>query len=133
MKYIVRINNKDYEVEVEKGHANLVNTTEVAPAVLPVASVPAPTAAPANPASSAAKAVASVPAGHTAVNAPMPGTILKIFATPGQKIHKGDVLIILEAMKMENEISAHADGIVSQVRVAKGATVSTGDLLITIQ
>lgn len=133
MKYNVRINNKDYEVEVEKGRANLVNTTEMAPAALPVASVPALAAAPVSPATSASKAVASVPTGHTAVNSPMPGTILKIFVSPGQKIRKGEVLIILEAMKMENEISAQADGTVSQVTVTKGASVSTGDLLITIQ
>ncbi|MCQ2503768.1 MAG: biotin/lipoyl-binding protein [Saccharofermentans sp.] len=130
MKYNVTINNKVYEVEVEKGKANLVRTTDVvaAPAAAPVAAAPA--AAPAAPAA-AAPAVA-VAAGSTPVAAPMPGTILDIKVTVGQQVKEGDLVAILEAMKMENEIFASKAGSVAQIIAPKGSTVDTGDAIITI-
>ena len=115
MKYNVTINNKVYEVEVEKGKANLVRTTDVVAA-------PAPAAAPA----------VAVQAGSTPVSSPMPGTILDIKVTVGQQVKEGDLVAILEAMKMENEIFASKTGSVAQIIAAKGSTVDTGDAIITI-
>ena len=71
--------------------------------------------------------------GANAIAAPMPGTVLEIKATPGQRVKKGEVLLILEAMKMENEINAPADGVIAQVFVTKGASVVTGNALISMQ
>ena len=132
MIYNVTINDKVYEVEVEKGKANLIRTTAVqaapAPAAAPVAAAPA--AAPA-PAASAAPA-ASVQSGTTPVNSPMPGTILDVKVAVGQAVKEGDLVVILEAMKMENEIYAPCAGTVAQVLTSKGASVDTGAPLVTI-
>lgn len=131
MIYIVKINNKEYEVEVEKGQANILKTTEVA---VPVETVlAAPTASAATP---AAPAVSSTPAASTvgeALNAPMPGTIVDVKVVPGTRVKKGDALLILEAMKMENEVVSPVDGVVSQVFVIKGSSVATNDVLLAIQ
>ena len=131
MKYKITLNDRTYEVEVEAGKAMLLDEYEaVAPAAAaPVAAAPvaaAPVAAP------AAAPAAAVTAAGEAVNAPMPGTILKINVTQGQAVKAGDVLCVLEAMKMENDITAPKDGTVNQVVVAKGASVATGDALIVI-
>ncbi len=133
MIYNVTINDKVYEVEVEKGKANLIRTTAVQAAPAPAAAAPvaaAPAAAPA-PAPAAAPA-ASVQAGTTPVNSPMPGTILDVKVTVGQAVKEGDLVVILEAMKMENEIYAPCAGTVAQVLTSKGATVDTGAPLVTI-
>lgn len=125
MKYIVTINNKNYEVEVERGQASIVKTTEVAPAVTPTAiATPAPQAAP-------AATITSV--NGEPIKAPMPGLILNCKVNPGSKVKKGDVLFILEAMKMENEIVASIDGTVVQILAAKGSSVATGEILAVIQ
>ena len=116
MIYNVTINDKVYEVEVEKGKANLIKTTAVVAA--------APAAAPA-PAAAAA-------AGTTPVNSPMPGTILDVKVAVGQAVKEGDLVCILEAMKMENEIYAPCSGSVAQVLVTKGQSVDTGAPLVTI-
>ena len=133
MKYKVTLNNRVYEVEVESGKAMLLDEYEVAapaaPApVAPVAAAPvaAPAAAPAAPA-----APAAVAAGE-AVTAPMPGTILRVNVAQGQAVKEGDLLCVLEAMKMENEIFAPKAGSVAQVVAAKGASVNTGDVLVVI-
>lgn len=129
MIYVVTINDKEYEVEVEVGKANILKTTTVTASVAeaaPVAMIshaPIPVSAPA----------AVLAAGAVVVKAPMPGTILEIKVQPGTAVKKGEVLLILEAMKMENEILASADGVVKQVVVAKNASVSTGDVLVVIQ
>jgi biotin carboxyl carrier protein len=132
MIYNVTINDKVYEVEVEKGKANLIRTTAVqaapAPAAAPVAAASAAAPAPAAPAAPAA----SVQAGTTPVNSPMPGTILDVKVTVGQAVKEGDLVVILEAMKMENEIYAPCAGTVAQVLTSKGATVDTGAPLVTI-
>ena len=133
MIYNVTINDKDYEVEVEKGKANLIRTTAVQAAPAPAAAAPvaaAPAAAPA-PAAPAAPA-ASVQAGTTPVNAPMPGTILDVKVTVGQAVKEGDLVVVLEAMKMENEIYAPCAGTVAQILTNKGASVDTGAPLVTI-
>ena len=81
----------------------------------------------------AAAAPAAAPAGGESITSPMPGNILAVNVTAGQAVKKGDVLMVLEAMKMENEIMAPCDGTVGAVSVTKGATVETGTLLCTIQ
>ena len=132
MIYNVTINDKVYEVEVEKGKANLIRTTDVqaapAPAAAPVAAAPAAAPAPVAPAAPAA----SVQAGTTPVNSPMPGTILDVKVAVGQAVKEGDLVVILEAMKMENEIYAPCAGTVAQVLTSKGASVDTGAPLVTI-
>ena len=131
MIYKVTINDKVYEVEVEKGKANLVRTTDVVAAPAPAAApVAAPAAAPA--AAAPAPAAAAVAAGSTPVNSPMPGTILDIKVAAGAAVKEGELVAILEAMKMENEIFAPCSGTVAQIIAAKGSTVNTGDPIITI-
>ncbi len=132
MIYKVTINDKVYEVEVEKGKANLLRTTAVEAAPAPVAAAPVAAAPAAAPAPAPAAPAASVQAGTTPVNSPMPGTILDVKVTVGQAVKEGDLLVILEAMKMENEIYAPCDGSVAQVLTSKGATVDTGAPLVTI-
>lgn len=127
MKYIVSINDKEYEVEVEKGKANIVkSTTIVQQSAESVPLAPQPKKEPAKP--------DSVPVVNgTPVKAPFSGTVLQVKTNVGSKVRKGDLLLILEAMKMENEILAPCDGIVMQLSVTKGASVSTGDLLAALQ
>jgi glutaconyl-CoA/methylmalonyl-CoA decarboxylase subunit gamma len=135
MKYVVTINSKKYEVEVEKGQASIVSTANVeVPVIVPHM---APAAA---PAALAAAAVQKSPAPSgpdigkgEVIKAPMPGTLLDIKISEGVKVKKGQVLFILEAMKMENEIMSPIDGTVVQIKAAKGSAVSTGDILAVIQ
>ena len=135
MKYKVTLNNRTYEVEVEAGQAMLIDEYEayapapIAPAA-PVAAAPA-AAAPAAAAPAAAAPAVSVAAGEVA-NSPTPGNILKINVSLGQKVNEGDALLILEAMKMENEVVAPKSGTIAQIIVSKGAVVETGAPLIVI-
>lgn len=132
-KYVVTLNGKNYEVEVEKNTAKITNTTAAAaPAAAPApkaAPAPAPVAAPA-PAAAPAP-VAATPAGGANVTAPMPGTVLNVVAPVGTAVKAGDVILILEAMKMENDIVAPCDGTVASV-AAKGTSVNTDDVLATL-
>lgn len=127
MIYTVRINDKDYEVEVERGKATVLNVTQSVVQPSSQAPVAAPSAAPAGPVAPA------VSDGAKTVVAPLPGTVLSIKTTVGTRVKAGDVLLVLEAMKMENDITASVDGIVSQILVTKGSSVNTDDVLITIQ
>ena len=132
-KYVVTLNGKNYDVEVEKNTAKITNTTAAAaPAAAPApkaAPAPAPVAAPA-PAPAPAP-VAAAPAGGANVTAPMPGTVLNVVAPVGTAVKAGDVILILEAMKMENDIVAPCDGTVASV-AAKGTSVNTDDVLATL-
>lgn len=128
MKYKVTLNNRVYEVEVEQGEAMLVNEYELA---APAVAAPTAHAAPVAAAPAAAPAAGALAAGEV-ITSPMPGNILKINVTQGQKVNEGDVLIVLEAMKMENEISATKSGTVAQINVTKGAVVETGTPLVVI-
>ncbi|HAM16719.1 MAG TPA: acetyl-CoA carboxylase biotin carboxyl carrier protein subunit [Eggerthellaceae bacterium] len=131
MKYVVTIKDRTYEVEVEHGEAMVLDEYEAkapaaaAPAAAPVAAAPA--AAPA-PAAAAPAAVAS----GTTVEAPLPGNVLSIKVKEGDAVKEGDVLLLIEAMKMENEVAAPCDGAVKQIVVSVGQMVSTGDALVVI-
>ena len=127
MKYKVTINGRTYEVEVNNGQAVLLDEYEAVAAPAPVA---VPAAAPA--AAPTAAAAPAVTGAGEAVNAPMPGTILKVNVSAGQAVKEGQVVCVLEAMKMENEIMAPKSGTVTQVVVSKGASVNTGDALVVI-
>lgn len=147
MKYVATINGKKYEVEVEKLEAyksldrngvaapaapvlpaSAPVQRSAAPAPAPVAAAPAPAPAPA--AAPAPKAAA--PAGATTVEAPMPGKILNIKVSEGQAVKFGEVVVIMEAMKMETEIVAPADGTVSKILVKAGDSVDTGAALVAL-
>ena len=117
--YNITVNGVTYVVSVEEVAGG-------APVATPApAATPTPTAAP-------APAAAPASAGAVTVKAPMPGNIMKVNCTVGASVTKGDVLVVLEAMKMENDICAPADGVVASVEVAKGATVETDALLVTL-
>ena len=129
MVYKITLKGRTYEVEVETGKAMLLSEYE---AIVPSAPA-APAAAPAAEAApAAAPAAPAVTGAGEAVNAPMPGTILKVNVTQGQAVKEGEVLCILEAMKMENEIMAPKSGTVTQVVVSKGSKVDTGAALVVI-
>ena len=129
MKYKVTLNNRVYEVEVEQGEAMLVKEYELAaPAAAPAAPAAAPVAA-ATP--TAAPAAGALAAGEV-VTSPMPGNILDIKVNVGDTVNADDVVIILEAMKMENEIFAPASGKVIAINTTKGASVNSGDCLLVI-
>ena len=123
-KYNITVNGTTYEVLVEEAEGDFA-----APAVT---AAPAPAAAPKKAAPAPAAAPAAAPAGATAVTAPMPGTILNVKVAVGAAVKKGDVLCVLEAMKMENDIPAPADGKVVAINVQKGATVNAGDVLVSL-
>ena len=127
-KFKINVNGISYDVEVEE-----VGGGAYVPA--PAMSAAAPASAPATATASApaeAPARKAVAAEGTQIKAPMPGTILDVRVSAGDDVKKGDVLMILEAMKMENEIQAPADGKVGGVYTDKGSSVNAGDLLVVI-
>lgn len=119
-KFIVNVNGTSYEVEVEE----ISGAKSAAPVVQAPATAPAAAPAPAPKAASIS--------GGESVNAPMPGNILEVKVKQGDSVKSGDVLLILEAMKMENEILAPKDGVIASINVSKGATVNSGDVLCVI-
>jgi len=132
----VTVNGKTYEVEVEEigGSASPPPAKRKAPAASvpsprPIAAAPAPAAKP----KAAAPDNTAADGSGTPIPSPMPGNILSVNVREGDSVTKGQVLLILEAMKMENEIMAAGDGKVISVNVTKGATVSAGDTLLVVQ
>lgn len=133
-KFNIKVNGQAYEVEVEEVAGGFASAP-----VVPVAAAPAPAVAPvAAPApekaetkAAPAPAPVAAPAGGTQLKAPMPGTVIDFKATNGAAVKKGQTVLILEAMKMENEIVAPADGVITFV-ASKGASVNTDDLLAVI-
>ena len=115
MKYKITLQGRTYEIEVERGEAMLLDEYD---AVAPVPAAPAPAAGP-------------VAAG-TKVDSPLPGNVLDVKVSVGQAVKSGDVLVIIEAMQMENEVAAPCDGVVKQIVANKGAVVATGDTLLVI-
>ena len=126
-RFNVTVNGVSYDVVVEEVAADAVAPAPVAAPVAPKAAPAAPKAAPAAP-----KAAPAGNAGAIAVKAPMPGTIMKVNVAVGDAVKKGDVLCVLEAMKMENDISAPQDGVVASVNVQKGVSVQGEDVLVTL-
>lgn len=127
-QYTITVNGVSYDVTVEE-----IGGTPTIPVAAPAAPVAAPVAAPATaPAAAPAAPKATGAAGAVKVNAPMPGTILKINVTVGQAVKSGEALCVLEAMKMENDIPAPKDGTVASIEVTKGSSVQSGDVLITL-
>ena len=119
-KYNITVNGNTYEVLVEEADAS-TPVAYTAPAAAPVA---APKAA--------APKAAPVAGGAVKVTSPMPGTILAVKVSAGQQVKKGDVICVLEAMKMENDIPAPQDGVIASINVQKGASVNAGDVLASL-
>ena len=120
-KFHVAVNGVSYEVEIEEVES-VSGAAAPAPAAAPKAAPAAPKAAP----------IVQGTSGKVAVKAPMPGTIVRVSASVGQSVKKGDLLCVLEAMKMENEIFAPADGVIASVNVTKGTSVATDDVIATL-
>ena len=123
-RYNVTVNGNIYQVEVEEVKGEFTSAPNVTPEK-PIAPAPVQKSA-------AAPAVKKSNASGEKIDCPMPGTIVKINITEGTTVKKGDVLFVLEAMKMENEIMSPVDGSIAEINVAKGAAVNTGDVLAVI-
>jgi biotin carboxyl carrier protein len=135
--YTITVNGNTYEVSVEEGIGSTQAAAPVSPSVAPqpvaVAKPAAPAPkAPATPAAPAKPAASATSAGSIKISSPMPGKILALKANVGQAVKKGDVVLILEAMKMENEIVSPQDGTIASINVTVGQTVEAGNLLITL-
>ncbi len=134
-KFIVTVNGNSYEVEVEEVTNDVTQSDNIQPSVqnqnakLDQSVVPSDIASGINNTESSSK----VPSGATTVKAPMPGTILDINVNVGDTVERGQVLCILEAMKMENEIMSPKDGKIATINTSKGASVDAGELLFSIE
>ncbi|MDD4583574.1 MAG: biotin/lipoyl-binding protein [Eubacteriales bacterium] len=128
-KYKITVNGKTYEVEVEEiggqtPPTQTTTTTPAAPEIPQPKPQPKPQPQPKNPGTAA---------GKQKITSPMPGTIISIKTKPGDKVQKGNIIMILEAMKMENEIIAPEDGVITSIDTSEGASVNTGDILATLE
>lgn len=118
-KYNITVNGTTYEVVVEEAGEVAAAPVYSAPVIAAPVASPAPKAAP-------------TAAGANNVTAPMPGTILDVKVSAGQSVKKGDIICVLEAMKMENDIPAPCDGVIASINVQKGATVAAGDVIASL-
>jgi len=139
-KFMINVNGSRYEVEVEEiaagQSAPVMTAAPAAPVAAPIAAPAAPAAAPAAvPAAPAAVPAAGAAGrvGSEQIKAPMPGAILKVEVAVGQTVKKNQILCVLEAMKMENEIVSTRDGVVVGVHTTKGSSVNAGELLISLE
>jgi biotin carboxyl carrier protein len=134
-KFLIKVNGNQYEVEVEEvsgqGSVQPAQISVPAAPVAPVA-VAAPVVEKAAPVKPVAKTENVAPEGAEVVKSPMPGTILKVNVAEGEEVKCGQVILVLEAMKMENEITSPKDGIVASIGVSKGNSVNVGDVLFSI-
>lgn len=137
--YKITVNGNVYDVTVEEGVAQTTSTPMAASIITPVAAPVMQVAAPVAPVLQTASSnapvkpvAASGTQGTTKVNSPMPGKILNVNVSVGQSVKRGEVLVVLEAMKMENEIVAPKDGTVASVHVSVGVSVESGDILATL-
>ena len=129
-KFNITVNGTAYEVEVEEVRAGGAAAPAAAPRA--AAPAPAPAAAPAAPAAAPAAPTKAAGAGEQSVDAPMPGKIIEVKVSVGQAVKAGDTLLILEAMKMQNEIAAPADGTVKAVNVSAGQSVKVRESLVIL-
>lgn len=127
-KFKITVNGKAYEVEVEE----MGGTPVAAPAPQASAPAPAPAAPAPAPAAPAPAVGGPIPDGAITVKAPMPGKISALKAEAGKAVKRGDIILVLEAMKMQNDITATADGTLHEIRVNPGDNVKTGDVLAVI-
>jgi len=134
-KFLIKVNGVQYEVECQEIYEDVssVNTIPQAEVskVTAEKTVPVQSAAPATE-QATAKPVQNANVGSVRINSPMPGTIVDVFVKEGDSVKEGDVVLILEAMKMENEIYAPKSGIIATVNVSKGSSVNAGDLLLSL-
>lgn len=129
-RYSITVNGTTYDVQVQE-----VPVGASAPAAAPATAAAGVAAAPAAVPTEAAPTATPTPvpsAGSVKIESPMPGNILDIKVSAGQSVSRGDVLLVLEAMKMENDIVAPSDGTVAGIHVARGDTVDTGALLVSL-
>ncbi|MGP1568313.1 MAG: biotin/lipoyl-containing protein [Peptoanaerobacter stomatis] len=134
MRYVVRINGKEYDVEVEKlggPYQSLTRGTAYMQAPVAYAPVPAPAPAPVAPAPTPAPVASAGSASD--VTSPMPGKVFKVLAKPGDTVSEGQAVMILEAMKMENEIVAPVAGVIDAILVKEGDMVETDDVLAKLK
>ena len=131
-KFNVVVNGVAYDVEIEEVGGAVASAPVAAPVAAPAAPVAAAPAAPKAAPAAPAAPKAQGKAGSVSIKAPMPGTILKINVKVGDSVKAGDVVCVLEAMKMENDICAPQDGVVSSVEIAQGASVATDAVLVTL-
>jgi biotin carboxyl carrier protein len=130
--YTITVNGNTYDVTVEEGARAVQSSAPVAVPVAKPAAAPAPAPKAVEAPAPAAPTAPAGNAGSVKVSSPMPGKIVSVKASVGQAVKKGDVLLILEAMKMENEIVCPQDGTVASINVSAGQTVEAGNLLATL-
>ncbi len=132
-KFLINVNGNSYEVEVDEITDGSAPVSRPAAPVSAPQAAPAKVAAPAAPAKAAATPEPTVSAGQEVIDSPMPGNIWKVLVSEGEMVKSGQTLVILEAMKMENELVAPRDGKVLKIMTSEGTSVNTGDKLVIIE